>query len=137
MVDDIRNGIKIRLTESISEHSTRLDAWAYNSLTVVSLMGTGFAAAAAGHDGIAPGWVALASAVAALCIAVERALGLGARWRFHSEMRAAYRTMLDGLDFQELLPDERREAFVTDWWSKLLILRSREAQIPNSGGDGK
>ena len=136
MVDDNRNGIKQRLTESIEEHGTRLDAWAYNSLTVISLIGTGFAAAAAGN-GVAPGWVAFASALAALCIGVERALGLGARWRFHTEMRAAYRTMLDGLDFAELLPADKRDAFVADWWSKLMLLRSREAEIPNAGGSSK
>lgn len=52
----------------------------------------------------------------------------------HTEMKNAYRTLQDGLNFYAVLPESKRETFLNDWWVRLLALRSREGQIPNSGG---
>jgi hypothetical protein len=122
-----------RLQNSIDEHKTFVDGFWYNTLTALSLVFSGFAAAFA-RDSSFGAAVSAASAGAALCIALERALGLGARWRFHAEMRSAYRTLQDGISFYTVLPPERKVAFLNDWWARLLAMRSREGQIPNSGG---
>ena len=87
-----------RLDKSADEHRTLTDGFWYNALTVLSLLLSTFSSIAASHSGLAV-WVSIASALAALCIAVERALGLGARWRFHAEMKSAYRTLRDGINF--------------------------------------
>ena len=79
-------------------------------------------------------YVSVAPAAAGLCIAIERALGIGARWRYHTEMKNSYRILQDGIDFMHTLPDDKRESFLNDWWNRLIALRAREGQIPNSGG---
>lgn len=122
-----------RLKDSVADHNTFPDGFWYNALTILSLVLSGFASVAATYTDYST-WVSAASAVAALCIALERALGFGARWRFHTEMKNAYRTLQDGIDFYSALPDGRKEAFLNDWWARLIALRNREGQIPNSGG---
>lgn len=107
-----------RLKQSIKEHSTLPDGFWYTTMTVLPLTFTAFSTVAAKIDGLS-NWVSIASALAALCISLERALGFGARWRYHREMKSGYRNLLDGLAFVNILPQERRQAFLNDWWAKL------------------
>jgi hypothetical protein len=120
------------LAVSIKEHATWDGFW-YNGFTALSLVLAAFSSVAANY----PNWavlVSIASAVAGLCIALERALGFGARWRFHMEMKNAYRNLQDGVSFEALLPAARKEAFLNDWWARLVYLRNRESLLPNTGG---
>ena len=131
---DTLAAIGARLDKSIQEeHKTAIDAWGYNGLTVLSLALSTFASVAAQTTNWGV-WVSIASAIAGFCIAIERSLGLGARWRYHTEMKSAYRGLRDGIDFVKALPESRRQSFLDDWWSQLTALRKREGQIPNSGG---
>lgn len=134
--EDAFADIKARLQKSIDEHKTFTDGFWYNALTAISLCLSTFASAFA-RDAAFATYVSLASAVAALCIALERSLGLGARWRFHTEMKNAYRTLQDGISFYRVLPEDRKPNFINDWWARLIALRNREGQIPNSGGSNK
>ena len=117
--------IEGRLKQSIEEHSTLPDGFWYTTMTVLPLAFTAFSTVAAKIDGLST-WVSIASALAALCISLERALGFGARWRYHREMKSGYRNLLDGVAFVNTLPEERRQAFLNDWWAKLLAMRGRE-----------
>lgn len=128
--------IEKRLEESIREHSTLPDGFWYTTMTVVPLALTGFSTVAAKIDGLST-WVSVASAIAAFCIALERALGFGARWRFHREMKSGYRNLLDGITWSTILPEDRKQAYLSDWWAKLVALRGREGDLPNSGGSEK
>jgi hypothetical protein len=134
--DEVFQEIDGRLERSADEHKTLTDGFWYNTLTILSLALSAFASAFA-RDVTYAGYVSAASAAAALCIAIERSLGLGARWRFHAEMKNAYRTLRDGVSFYKILPEERKQAFLNDWWARLIALRNREGQIPNSGGSEK
>ncbi len=112
--NDALKEIDKRLQQSVSEHQTGLDGFGYNGLTELSLVCSGFASVAASWDDYGTS-VSIASAVAALCIAIERSLGLGARWRFHTEMKNAYRSLQDGISFHAALPDDRKQTFLNDW----------------------
>ncbi|MFG5411146.1 hypothetical protein ABXN37_27375 [Piscinibacter sakaiensis] len=105
-------------------------------MTVLPLAATAFSTVAAKLEGWS-NWVAIASAFAAFCISLERALGFGARWRYHREMKSGYFILLDGISFAAILPDDRKQAFMDDWWAKLLSMRGREGDLPNSGGSEK
>ena len=125
--------VEKRIEQSVREHSTLPDGFWYTTMTVLPLALMAFATVAAKHDGFST-WVSIASALAAFCISLERALGFGARWRYHREMKGGYRNLLDGMAFVVVLPDERKHAFLNDWWAKLLAMRGREGDLPNSGG---
>lgn len=120
------------LKASIEEHNTWDGFW-YNGFTAISLLLAAFSSVAANHTDYAT-LVSIASAVGGLCIALERALGFGARWRFHMEMKSAYRNLQDGVTFVALLPEDRKGAFLNDWWARLVFVRNKESQLPNTGG---
>ena len=83
----------VSLEHSIKEHSTLPDGFWYTAMTVVPLVLSTFSSIAAKYPEYAI-YVSVASATAALCIGLERALGFGARWRYHREMKAGYRNLL-------------------------------------------
>ena len=128
------DAIKGRLDQSIASHKTWLDAWAFNGLTILSLAFSAFASLYSSGALEADTWVApTLSVLAGLAIAVERTLGLGMRWRFHTEMKNGYISLKDMIDFYHLLPDSEKDKYLKDIWNTLYALRSREAAIPNSG----
>jgi hypothetical protein len=122
-----------RLEQSVKEHSTRKDGFWYTAMTIFPLVLSTFSSIAAKYPELAV-CVSIASAIAALCIGLERTLGLGARWRYHCEMKAAYMNLQDGIEYLNELPLDRRQAFLNDWWSRLVAIRAREGQIPNTAG---
>ena len=128
--------VESRIEQAVKEHSTLPDGFWYTTMTVLPLVFTTFSTVAAQHEGLST-WVSIASALAAFCISLERALGFGARWRYHREMKSSYRNLLDGMAFVNVLPAERRQAFWDDWWAKLLAMRGKEGDLPNSGGSEK
>lgn len=77
------------------------------------------------------------SAAAGLFVALERSLGFGQRWRFHTEMKAGYITVIDMINFYFAIPTEemaQRVKLRAEIWQSLNALRRRESAIPNSGG---
>ena len=125
------------IKDAIKDHK-RWDGFWYNGGTVASLGLSGFASIAAASkaaDLAIP--VAISAGLATFIIAVQRSLGFGARWKFHIEMQSAYRALLDGVVFCSAVPEQRREAFVNNWWARLVVLRAREAELPNTGGETK
>jgi hypothetical protein len=127
-----------RLDKAVKEHSThlRLDSFLYNGGTIAVLLAT-FAATVwpqeAGEWTLIP---KLLTAFAGFWVAVERVLSFGARWRFHIEMKNAYRSIQDEVDLYRhrsgsLTKAERQQGLDT-LWQKLLQLREREAAIPGN-----
>lgn len=128
------------IADSIQNHHTGLDGALYNGGTLLILVLTGAVSVLSGkvvqldsHQ-----WLpSVLSAVAGLFVALERSLGFGPRWRFHTEMKAGYKTVSDMIDFYFIIPDEEREQKAkirNEIWQSLNALRSRESAIPNSGG---
>jgi hypothetical protein len=75
----------------------------------------------------------LCSGIAGFWIAAERALGFGARWRYHREMKSGYEAIIDMLDFYQGLPASEQPKYARDIFTALYALRSRESAIPNAG----
>ena len=127
--------IRQRLEQAIRDHST-LDSLWFNGGTVVTLiltaLATLFSSKAFGDGYQVVGGIL--SAGAGVVIAIERALSLGGRWRFHTEMINGYRGVIDMIDFAALLPEgQEKQKYLQDIWTKLYALRAREASIPGTG----
>ncbi len=127
--------------KSIRDHRTFVDGWLYNGGTVLTLSLTAAVSLVSGKvfpEGIISDWVApVLSTTAGLVVALERSLGFGQRWRFHTEMRAGYITVKDMINMYFSYPQEEKEQRAkakAEIWQSLNALRSRESAIPNSGG---
>jgi hypothetical protein len=127
--------IKQRLLEAIKDHNTATDSWCFNGGTVLTLLLTTVASLlSSGTLGNHASIGAVLSAAAGVLVAMERALSFGARWRFHAEMKNGYRSIIDMIDFAPLLPEgDEKKKYITDIWTKLYALRSREALLPGTG----
>lgn len=124
--------LRSRMQAMVAQHDGWADPLAFNGGTILVLMLTGLATLAPSIG--LPDWVAPAcSAVAGLFVAMERALGFGARWRYHREMKSAYESIVDMLEFLPLLPVTERPKYARDIFSALYAVRSRESAIPNAG----
>jgi hypothetical protein len=135
------NKLRDSISQSIKAHRTVFDGWLYNGGTVVILLLTGAVSVLSGKVvpvNVSFDWLpAVLSALAGLFVALERSLGFGPRWRFHTEMKAGYRTVSDMIDFYFIIPEEEKEQRTrirNEIWQSLNALRSRESAIPNSGG---
>jgi hypothetical protein len=128
------------IAESIKGHRTGPDAWMYNGGTVVVLILTAFVSVLTGKDFLPTqlSWLpSVLSAVAGVLVALERSLGFGPRWRFHSELKAGYKTVNDMITFYFVIPtsdEDQRKKIRAEIWQSLNALRNRESAIPNSGG---
>lgn len=126
--------LRQRLCASVAEHNTWGDPIMFNGGTIVVLILTMLATILPSTLPNAPGWLApLCSALAGLLVAMERALGFGARWRYHREMRFSYEAIVDMLEFYPLAPASERPKYARDIFTALYALRSRESAIPNAG----
>ena len=135
--------LKLSLEHSIKSHRVGPDAWYYNGGTVLVLSLTAGVSVLSGKVIPLPAEVAwlpsVLSAVAGVLVALERSLGFGPRWRFHTQMRAGYRTVNDMIDFYFIIPEDevdQRKKIRAEIWQSLNALRNRESAIPNSGGLG-
>jgi len=129
------------LEKSKDDHQPGLDGWLYNAGTVVTLMLTAVVSVISGNVFTLDEdyrWLPSAlSAAVGLLVALERSLGFGPRWRFHTEMRTGYTTVIDMIQFYFAIPvdqAEQRTKMRAEIWQSLNALRSRESAIPNSGG---
>lgn len=129
------------LEKSVFAHRTAVDSWLYNGGTVVTLLLTAAVSVLSGKvfdDGTFPDWLpSILSAAAGLLVALERSLGFGQRWSFHTEMKAGYITVIDMINFYFAIPSEEKDQRLklrAEIWQSLNALRSRESAIPNSGG---
>jgi hypothetical protein len=126
--------LKARLGQAVAEHDVSIDPWMFNAGTVSTLILTAAATFVPSLGPKVPAFVApLCSGIAGVLIAAERALGFGARWRYHREMRSAYQSIIDMLDFCPLVPRSERAKYVRDIFTALYAVRSRESAIPNAG----
>jgi hypothetical protein len=128
--------LKKRLQSAITEHSPTLDACLFNGGTLLILTLTALASLFSSKlFGENDTWIgAVFSTIAGVLVAAERALSFGARWRFHHEMRNGYMSLVDMIDFANLLPSgPEKSKYVKDIWASLYALRSRESAIPGSG----
>lgn len=127
--------LRERLAASVTSHDGWADPLMFNGGTILVLMLTSLATilpTMLPKDSYT--WAApLCAAVAGLFVAMERALGFGARWRFHREMRFAYESILDMLEFYPILPAAERPKYARDIFAALYAVRSRESAIPNAG----
>ncbi len=128
-----------RVQESVKAHSPRGDGARYNGGTLFVLAATSGAAFLGPVELGAQGWVPpLLSGLAAFAVGAERALSFGPRWRYHLEMEARYKHVLDQIDFLNLtgdaLPEDERKRYYSEIMSDLHELRRREGMIPGAGG---
>ncbi|MFS2069795.1 hypothetical protein ACEN9D_13610 [Pseudomonas sp. CT11-2] len=123
--------LKVRLTDAAKLHDVLADPIMFNGGTILVLLLTTLATLlpATNFTWVAP----LCSALAGLFVAMERALGFGARWRYHREMRFAYESIIDMLDFLPVIPASERPKYIRDIFTALYAVRSRESAIPNAG----
>lgn len=135
--EDFLNILKTRLTTARDKHKNHGsgDAWRFNGGTIIALLCTTGATLVATFTG-APTWLApVVTAVATVLIAIERALGWGARWRYHSELENAYECLIDMIDFYPFVPPSDRGKYAQDIIAALYAVRSRESAIPNAGSN--
>ncbi|MDX1968088.1 MAG: hypothetical protein SFV23_13010, partial [Planctomycetaceae bacterium] len=79
-------------------------------------------------------WIApLCAGLAGVLVAMERALGFGARWRYHRDMFYGYAAIIDMLEFYPAIPPSEQSKYGRDIFTALYALRSRESAIPNAG----
>ncbi len=75
----------------------------------------------------------VASAIATFVTALSRALDFGGRWRWHIQMRNAYRALIDRVNGLAVLPDADRPAAAKKIFEDLATLRAKENAIPGAG----
>jgi hypothetical protein len=127
--------LRARLQEAVADHDGWADPIAFNGGTILVLLLTGLATvlpSTVPDDAFK--WAGpVCSALAGLFVAMERALGFGARWRYHREMKSAYQSIIDMLEFFPILPAAERPKYARDIYASLYAVRSRESAIPNAG----
>ncbi len=134
--ENLRNSID----RSIASHGTGLDGWMYNGGTILILVLTAAVSILSGNviDIQSFKWLpSVLSALAGLFVALERSLGFGPRWRFHTEMKAGYQTVRDLIDYYFIIPEDEKDQKArirSEIWQSLNALRSRESALPTSGG---
>lgn len=135
LTQELIASLKAKVAESAGKHDIPIDPWMFNGGTVLVLVLTALATflPTVLDTGQATWAAPLCSAVTGLFIAMERALGFGARWRFHTEMENAYVAIGDMLDFYPMLPASEQSKYARDIFSALYAVRSRESAIPNAG----
>src|SRR5689334_7189341 len=117
--------LKIRLTAARKEHESG-DAWYYNGGTFLVLL---FTSAASLMPSIAEDYPRLIvtgqilAAAAAILVGTERSLSFGARWRYHREMKSAYDSLLDMLEYIPILPESERNKYLAEFWEELKLVR--------------
>ncbi len=129
--------LKARLTTARDKHADHGsgDAWRFNGGTIIALVCTSGATLVAAFAG-APAWLApTVTAIATVIIAIERALGWGARWIYHSDLENAYECLIDMIDFYPFVPASDRGKYAQDIIAALYAVRSRESAIPNAGSN--
>jgi hypothetical protein len=130
---ELAQKLKGRLIEARDKHNTSIDAIMFNGSTILVLFLTGAAAFIPALKD-APGWIAsLLAGLAGIFVAMERALGFGARWRYHREMYYAYDSIIDMIEFCPVVPPAEQSKYVRDIFTALYAIRSRESSIPHAG----
>ena len=129
--------LKSKMAASAQMHNIVINPLMFNGGTVIVLALTALATILPTILPVGQAtWAApLCSAITGLFIAMERALGFGARWRFHTEMKNAYVAIGDMLDFYPMLPASEQPKYARDIFSALYAVRSRESAIPNAGSN--
>lgn len=124
--------IKLRaeLDKDVKAHSPTGDSIYHNGGTVVALAATATATLLPMSLSI---WAKVASAIATFVIALSRALDFGGRWRWHIQMRNAYRALIDRVDELDVLPAAGRPAAAKKIFDDLVDLRAKENSIPGAG----
>lgn len=122
--------LRITLDECVKAHSPREDSIYHNGGTVVALAATATATLLPSSLSF---WAKVASAVATFVIALSRALDFGGRWRWHTQMRNAYKALIDRIDELDVLPDADRNAAEIKIFEDLVTLRAKENTIPGAG----
>lgn len=132
---EVISRLKGRLEVAVEQHDSWADPILFNGGTILVLLLTAMATLLPSSlPKNAYEWAApVCSALAGLFVAMERALGFGARWRYHREMRSAYESIIDMLEFFPILPSLERPKYARDIFVALYAVRSRESAIPNAG----
>jgi hypothetical protein len=122
--------LKQQVQDAIKEHSPTADSVYHNGGTILALAATSTATIVPSDHWI---WAKIVAALATFLIAVSRALDFGGRWRWHIEMQANYRALLDRVNEVSLLPKDAQLDALKRVYDKLEALRLREGGIPGAG----
>ena len=127
--------LKAHITDAINEHKKdqKGDGIWFN-------FGTGFVLLATTASTLIPlnsGEVLLWSAkiltgLATFLVALERSLNFGARWRYHIDMRNAYQSILDEMNFSKIMYTDKEKLAETlaNIRAELRVLRKRGGELP-------
>ncbi len=124
------NHLRAELAEDVKAHSPGADSIYHNGGTVIALAATGTATLLPMSLSF---WARVASAIATFVIALSRGLDFGGRWRWHIQMRNAYRAMIDRVNGLDVLPNTDRPAAAKKIFEDVAALREKENSIPGAG----
>lgn len=123
--------LRDRLVGAAKEHHSarKLDSFLFNGGTAAVLLATASVALLVSED--VNVWVPrVLSGFAAFWVGLERALSFGYRWHFHLEMENGYKSVVDLIDLQDVVPESGRESNLARIAQELGYLRQRESGIP-------
>jgi hypothetical protein len=125
--------LRKEISESVKEHNKYggWDGLIYNSTTVLAIVMTSLAALL---PNLGVFYLKIISGIAAMLIAIDRALNWGARWIYHRQMRHEYLVILAKISFYENMPenftDEEKKAHFMEIYTELYNTRRKEVSMP-------
>ena len=125
--------VKKQIDESVTEHLKHQtwDSILYNGSVVVAIIASSSATFLIDD---CPFVAKILSAIAAIVIAIDRALNLGARWIFQRQMRHEYLSILARINLVENIgegfTEEEKKKYFLLIFDDLFALRRRESMIP-------
>ena len=124
--------LRKEINDSIAEHN-KYGGWdgvIYNSTTILAIVMTSLAALLP----IDVFYLKIISGIAAMLIAVDRALNWGARWIYHRQMRHEYLIILAKISFYENMPknftEDEIKTYFMEIYTELYNTRRKEVSMP-------
>lgn len=128
--DETVESLRTELQECVRAHSPKADSLYHNGGTFIALAATGTATLLPASMSL---YARIAAAIATFVIALSRALDFGGRWRWHIQMRSAYRALSDRVNGLYVLDEADRRTAARKIFQDLADLRTRESGIPGAG----
>jgi hypothetical protein len=125
--------LREEINVSVSEHNkfSGWDSTIYNATTILAIILTSAAALFPTAD---PYYLKIMSGIAAILIAIDRALNWGGRWIYNRQMRHEYLIILAKISFYENMPknftEEEIKMYYMEIYTELYNTRRKEVSMP-------